>query len=441
MIIKHINNSFFEITSERRFKLICDPWIGGMKDTGTWSYPNLSSNKNILNKLKPDLVYISHLHSDHYDENIIKNLKNKKTKFIVKKFRDQRLKNKIESLGIKNVIELQEWEPFKFKNFEITIIPCDESNNQEIDTFINYDLDTSILIYDKKSKTCFYNNVDNPCSLNILKKLKNISKKRYKKIDIASFAPRPASEYPQNFINLTNKQKNKFKNLIIKRTLNNAFDKCNKLSIKNYIPAGGNFILYGKYHKMQKYVAHPSIAEMDNFFIKKKKLNYFNIDNCGYVEMRNGKVINFFKPENNEKTFLLPHRLIKKKYEYEKININSNLDKKFISAKNNYLKMCERLNIKNSWKINIFLYKNLKIDKNLKILDKKKYSKHYKVSWSKKKINPYNLDLYLDLKLFYKLITNKHNWNMAIGGGLIMFERNPNLFRYTFSAQFFKVIK
>ena len=52
--------------------------------------------------------------------------------------------------------------------------------------------------------------------------------------------------------------------------------------------------------------------------------------------------------------------------------------------------MCERLNIKNSWKINIFLYKNLKIDKNLKILDKKKYSKHYKVSWSKKKINPYS---------------------------------------------------
>ena len=106
MIIKHINNSFFEITSERRFKLICDPWIGGMKDTGTWSYPNLSSNKNILNKLKPDLVYISHLHSDHYDENIIKNLKNKKkkkTKFIVKKFRDQRLKNKIESLGIKKM--------------------------------------------------------------------------------------------------------------------------------------------------------------------------------------------------------------------------------------------------------------------------------------------------------------------------------------------------
>ena len=197
------------------------------------------------------------------------------------------------------MIELQEWEPFKFKNFEITIIPCDESNNQEIDTFINYDLDTSILIYDKKSKTCFYNNVDNPCSLNILKKVKNISKKRYKKIDIASFAPRPASEYPQNFINLTNNQKNKFKNLIIKRTLNNAFDKCNKLSIKNYIPAGGNFILYGKYHKMQKYVAHPSIAEMDNFFIKKKKLNYFNIDNCGYVEMRNGKVINFFL---NQKT-------------------------------------------------------------------------------------------------------------------------------------------
>ena len=54
---------------------------------------------------------------------------------------------------------------------------------------------------------------------------------------------------------------------------------------------------------MQKYVAHPSIAEMDNFFIKKKKLNYFNIDNCGYVEMRNSKVINFLNQKTMRKHF------------------------------------------------------------------------------------------------------------------------------------------
>ena len=84
MKIKLINNSFFEITTNKNYKLVCDPWIGNMNDTGTWSYPNTSSNKKILNKINPDLVYISHLHTDHYDEKIIKNLKNKNEKFLNK---------------------------------------------------------------------------------------------------------------------------------------------------------------------------------------------------------------------------------------------------------------------------------------------------------------------------------------------------------------------
>ena len=111
MFIKHFNNSFF-LTKIKNTKLVCDPWIGELESTGTWSYPNVSNNKNILNTINPDMIYISHLHNDHSDKKILKKFINKKTKFIIKKFKDQRLKNMIKKLGYKNIIELNPWEKF-----------------------------------------------------------------------------------------------------------------------------------------------------------------------------------------------------------------------------------------------------------------------------------------------------------------------------------------
>ena len=91
MIINHINNSFF-LLKKNKVNIVFDPWIGEMPDTSTWSYPNTSGNKSILNKINPELIYISHLHSDHYDEQVLKKYRKKKTKILIKKFPDQRLK-------------------------------------------------------------------------------------------------------------------------------------------------------------------------------------------------------------------------------------------------------------------------------------------------------------------------------------------------------------
>ena len=42
---------------------------------------------------------------------------------------------------------------------------------------INYDLDTSIIIQSNKDKTIFFNNVDNPINLKVLKKINNYVKR------------------------------------------------------------------------------------------------------------------------------------------------------------------------------------------------------------------------------------------------------------------------
>jgi len=64
------------------------------------SFPVYQSGFEILKKIKPNYIYISHLHSDHFDSSLLsKYFKfNNKTKIIIKKFLDQRLKKRSKKL-------------------------------------------------------------------------------------------------------------------------------------------------------------------------------------------------------------------------------------------------------------------------------------------------------------------------------------------------------
>ena len=61
----------------------------------------------------------------------------------------------------------------------------------------------------------------------------------------------------------------------------------------------------------------------------------------------------------------LTKTLNKKKYFYESFKIKKiNLAKKFSMAKKNYFDTLKKLNIKNNWMINFYLYDNLKLENN-----------------------------------------------------------------------------
>jgi len=77
MKITHLNNSFFLIESNST-RLVCDPWIGPMEGTALWSYPIITGAEIILNKLQPNYIYISHLHTDHLDRAVLRCFSKKK---------------------------------------------------------------------------------------------------------------------------------------------------------------------------------------------------------------------------------------------------------------------------------------------------------------------------------------------------------------------------
>ena len=107
----HFANSFISVKLGDSM-LTCDPWIGKSSDNAWYSYPIKNENEIDPKIFNSNFIYISHLHSDHFDEKTLKKFKNKNLKFIIKKFNNGHLKKRLERFTNKKIIEL---EPFKKK--------------------------------------------------------------------------------------------------------------------------------------------------------------------------------------------------------------------------------------------------------------------------------------------------------------------------------------
>ena len=105
MIIQHFCNSFISVSSGEEL-VLCDPWLGLACHGGWHSFPILDP-KTISSKLAdPTLVYISHLHTDHFSPTTLRLLASTNSSFLIKKFSNQKLRNAIRSLGFTKIIEL-----------------------------------------------------------------------------------------------------------------------------------------------------------------------------------------------------------------------------------------------------------------------------------------------------------------------------------------------
>jgi len=443
--ITHFANSFINIESDSSM-ITCDPWIGKTTSNGWFSYPIQNKGKIDKKYFDSDFIYISHLHCDHFDIKTLKKFKNKKLTFLIKKFDNATLKKRLQKIT-NNIIEL---DPFKKKiinkDFTVAIIPQIISNSKNLSDNINYDLDTSIIIQSNKDKTIFYNNVDNVLNLKILKKIKNFVKKEFNKsIDIFCYPIGAASEFPQCFLNLNRKKEKK---KVIEETLKDASLYVKYLKPQFFFPAGGTYMIYGKYHKLNKYIAKPNFLEIKNK-ISSSQTKVSDLIGGGSIcfNQKSYTVIekNFKKLKNFETKFL--NKIKNIKYYYSS-NINKidlkNLDNIFDNAKKNYFKIfTKKINTDVNWNFNFKIYKNFEINDNCLIDSKKSillktYMLKNKTCNTKKE---FKLECNLEYNLFKSLINGKFPWNTSLSGSTIMYKRKPNIFNVdmVFSLNFLRI--
>ena len=314
MKVVHYNNSFIEVEVNGK-KLICDPWIGSTNESAWYSYPMMKS-PSYLNKLNPNFIYISHLHCDHFDPKTLNAFKKKDTPIIIKNFEQKRLKNKLQKLGFHNIIEINELIKKQISaEFNVMIIPQMSSNTDGHEDKINYDLDTSIVIQSRENKKILYNNVDNPLSTKELKYLNSLVLKNFRhRVNYMCHQIGAASGYPQSFLSV---DKETEKNKIVKKSMKKIQTLCRIFKPDIFFPAGGTYLISGKFHKLNKYISQPSVKDL-------KTLSLTSNLNLQYIEGGNQLVTeetpraNEFLNLNNITKQKAIRKLSKIKYFYEK---------------------------------------------------------------------------------------------------------------------------
>ena len=431
MEIKHYGNSFISVKINKTV-IVCDPWVGKAVDSSWLSYPAYKNGSKIVDSLKPNFIFISHLHCDHFDRNLL-NKCNKNTTIIIKKFKDQRLKRSIEKLGFKKICEYLPWKIIKLtSNISISIIPQMSSNTANEINDISYDLDTSIIIKSHQTKKVFLNNVDNPLSIKDYKFINSFVKKKFKsKIHVICMQVGAASEYPQCFLDIDRKKEKK---KILKKIILNVKKKLNIIKPDLFFPAGGSYLIYGKYSNLNNYIALPSFKEVKDK-LKIKNCKIADIEGKQKLILDKEKIslekISLYK--RNESISNLIKKFTKFKYDYQKTSYNysiKDLDNIYNTSLNKYIARLSKINIKSSWTIKFYLYKNLTLNKQKKIDHKKsKLFKKYKLDYNKSIKKKYSvLNCYLDVNLFYKMLNRVHPWNPVLSGSLILFKRKPSRF-------------
>ena len=425
-IIKNYRNSFVDVQNQE-LRILMDPWINTANE-GSWAGCN--GLKYIIKSLKKkpvDYVYISHLHTDHFDYKFLKDLiKHQKKKFsiIIKKFKDDRLKKKIQSMNFKNIIDLEEYKFFRLGKFSNFLILPQLSASNTSNAYINYDLDTSCIFQDRNVN--LYNQVDNPYSENdlklVLKKLKD------NKIDInfdLCFVPYcAASEYPQSFLKIDRKIE---KNKIINQTLKRFFNISNLLRCKNIVPAGGSYQLDNIFYKLNKFLAIPSFHKIKKMMTS-KKISHFEINNSNKnFYLFKSKKLNLV-PNDSKNYFKNNFSFKTKNISY--YNLNDQFNKKEIKEKletldKNLMEFKKKLYQKTKTKIKFIIWKNhpFKI-KNLN--NNKNYVEHNVLENEIDKKKKNSLKVHIFYKALLSILENECSWNEIQNH--CFFERKPNVF-------------
>jgi UDP-MurNAc hydroxylase len=99
--------------------LLFDPWlIGSCYWRSWWNYPPVLPE--LYDNLKPDFIYITHFHWDHWHGPSLKKLFSRDTLIVTHDEPNKRSYNDLLKIGFKNIVLLKHGESFTVKNITIT---------------------------------------------------------------------------------------------------------------------------------------------------------------------------------------------------------------------------------------------------------------------------------------------------------------------------------
>lgn len=410
MKVKYIYSACIEIECNG-FKILTDPWFTDGAYDGTWyQFPKIDPFDHIS---KPDLIYISHIHPDHYDPVFLKKL--------IAKYGD--IPILIPDLSPNYLL-------FKGKSDGLNLIPTRHFKNEKIELFIEEndtgsisDIDSALLVKDLDSNKLLLNLNDCIYNQPHVDKLKKIIYELGGKIDLLALGYTGAGNYPQTYIDV-DKHKDKLISEANKKKLE-FFDRyikyCNTFDSSYHFPFAGEYILGGKLHYLNSFRGVADAYEVKEFDDKAIVLM-----NGGYIDLIKDEVFDlreslYSSEDLNKRIESIKDNL----YDYEK-EINIPLNKiNFMRLFKQAIKKASDKNEVNGKYNFVFSIKD----------DSGEIRQRFDLDISDNSIKEIALDakishkIYSEIKIdfrhLYGLLTSVYHWNNAKVGSHYFTSRNP----------------
>lgn len=241
MKLEYISNASFFITFNDGRTLLTDPWYtSGIYHGAMHNFPPISPERwKKYTTLKPDFIYISHMHGDHFDPPTLMNYP-KDTTILIGAFPTPGFRLALKSFGFVDVRELPFGEITEIEGLDVCIFPQFSGSSDDFSDESGSLIDTSIFLRENDGKNLFFC-VDNPMQNRHAKMIAN----DFGPIDCAILPYSGASIYPFVFRNYDHDEKNRRVEVLRQSRLDNFRKHAATINACKTIPAAGSFVLGG----------------------------------------------------------------------------------------------------------------------------------------------------------------------------------------------------
>ena len=435
MKITHFSNSFITVSSKGD-RIVCDPWVGKANATGWQSFPEFSYSALRENLADVRWVYLSHLHDDHFHPDTLKSCGLLDREIIIKRFQSPLLRERLNRLGVLRIHEVDPFTVQQFGQFELSIFPQLTSNSSSLNDDLNYDLDTSIAI--KAEGTVFFNQVDNPLSLQDLTLIRNFIFEKLGAVDLACIMSGAASEYPHLFLGIDQAAE---KRRIVDRSLTELGEWLRLLKPRYFFPAGGTYLIPGWMGVFNDKIAQPDCTEISQYVADSGlPVEVFALEGGHFIELSSAEktvqIGSDLTPiEINRQLAVDMH--LQDSYSYEELEVPScpDLMAMLNAARENWTYEINKKGLMINQAISFDIYRVLRLDGDCPDATQRLGS--YKLSHPTES-DKGSLVIHIDQRALYGCLTRRLIWNGVLGA-LCLFYRQPNRHHPTdfFSLNFF----
>lgn len=269
MKITYFVNTMFLITGKDT-KILCDPWVtsDNKSRSGLYNFPKLKTIREDLPNLKPDFIYISHTHADHFDPDTLC-VFDKNIPILVSWYKHNFTEKAVKNIGFKDVRVADKNKPLALNGEDICWIEP-SAKYSAVDSIAVFKIDGVTVL---NANDCGFN-YDQCKSL----------KQRFPHIDAACIPSGMQGPYPAFYDNLTLEEKKKESE---KKKINNfmsIIDYIEILKPKYLFALTGGAVYGGKKALLMPYTGVGTALEA-KIFLQKNNINVETIllsENCSF---------------------------------------------------------------------------------------------------------------------------------------------------------------